>query len=114
MMIIKQFWIYLLSVCNNTQIQIFYSLKNNSIDIKNVEYFKGLGIDIFNIKDSFFNDICRPYSNEKNDIILKDRIRDIFKNYSLCNEGCEYNGINIESKISSCICEVKNNITFKF
>ena len=101
-----------LSVCNNTQIQIFYSLKNNSIDIKNVEYFKGLRIDIFNIKDSFFNDICRPYSNKKNDIILKDRIRDIFKNYSLCNERCEYNGINIESKTSSCICEVKNNITF--
>ena len=44
-----------------------------------VNYYSDLGIDIFNSKDSFFNDICYPFSNENSDIILKDRILDIYK-----------------------------------
>ena len=49
-----------------------------------ISRFKDLGVDIFNINDSFFNDICHPYSDSKNDIILEDRIIDIYQNYSLC------------------------------
>ena len=100
-----------LSKCNNSNIQILYSLNDNSLDINSISDFQKLGIDILNINDSFFNDICHPYSNEENDIILKDRIKDIYQNYSICEEGCNYNEFIIENKIISCDCKIKTNIS---
>ena len=44
-----------LSLCNNTNIQIFYLMKNNSLDLDSIYSFQNSGIDIFNINDSFFN-----------------------------------------------------------
>ena len=48
-----------LSLCNDSNIQIFHSIKNSSlIDLNSISSFKNIGIDILNINDSFFNDIC--------------------------------------------------------
>ena len=71
-----------------------------------------MGIDIFQINDDFFNDICYPYfdKNTKSDMILKDRVSDIYKNYSLCDEGCEYESIDIEKLFVNCNCKVKQNV----
>ena len=57
---------------------------------------KNLGVDLFNIKDDFFNDICRPYSDNEtdSDMILSDRVNDLFQNFSVCGDGCEYNSFN--------------------
>jgi hypothetical protein len=53
-----------LSVCKDTNIRIEYSLKKSSkLNIDKILYFKNKGIDLFQIKDSFFNDICFPYSD---------------------------------------------------
>ena len=101
-----------LSLCNDATIQVFYAIKNNSIiNFISVDSFKDLGVDVFNIHDSFFNDICEPYSESDNDLILEDRIKDIFQNYSLCEEGCTYNEIDLENKIISCDCKVKSTVT---
>ena len=103
-----------LSLCENANIQIIYSIKNKSlIDIDSVNYFKQNGIDIFNINDSFFNDICEPYSDTDSgdDVILEDRIKTIFKNYSLCEAGCNYEKIDLEIMAISCQCRVKENIS---
>ena len=70
-----------------------------------------MDVDIFNINDSFFNDICFSYSESDNDIVLEDRIKDIYQNYSLCDKGCTYNGIDLLNKIISCNCKVKSNIS---
>jgi hypothetical protein len=52
-----------LSVCKDTDIKIEYSIKNSSkLNIDKILYFQNKGIDVFQIKDSFFNDICFPYS----------------------------------------------------
>ena len=100
-----------LSLCNNINIQVVYAIKNNSlINISLSNYFKDLGVDIFNINDSFFNNICHPYSDTKNDLILEDRIKDIYQNFSLCEIGCNYNNIDIENMTISCDCNVKSNI----
>ena len=96
----------------DVKIQIIYSIKNNtSIDKTSAKYFKEKGIDVFNINDSFFNDICQPYSESDNDIILEDRIKDFYQNYSLCEEGCTYNHIDFDNMTISCDCPVKENIT---
>ena len=101
-----------LSICKELDIEIIHLIKEDiNLDKLSISYFKDLGIDIFNIKESFFNDLCYPFRASKNDIILEDRIKYIFQNYSLCDEGCEYNNINIENMTISCNCKVKENIT---
>ena len=101
-----------LSLCNDTNIQIFYLIKSDSsLDISFISSFKQKNIDILNIKDSFFNDICISYSEKKNDLILYDRVLDIYQNYSFCDEDCAYNGTNLDLKIITCDCEVKTNLT---
>ena len=101
-----------LSVCNDTNIQIFYLIKSDSsFDISFVSSFKEDNIDILNIKDDFFNNICTSYSDSGYDVILDDRINDIYQNYSLCDEGCTYNESNLELMMITCDCKVKQNLT---
>ena len=100
-----------LSLCKDIEIEITYAMKNNSLDMNSISKFNNKGIDVFNINDSFFNDICQPYSDSNNDIVLEDRIKDIYQNYSLCEEGCLYNGIDLVNKTISCDCKVKTNMS---
>ena len=77
-----------LSQCNNSNIKILYGIKNNSyLDMSVVKSFKDSDIDVFNISDEFFNDICYSYSENGNDLILEDRIKDIYQDFTLCEEG---------------------------
>ena len=98
-----------LSLCKD--IKIFYALKDNSLNISTISSFKESGIDIFNINDSFFNDICQPYSDSNNDIILEDRIKEIYQNYSVCDDNCNYNEFNETNMVISCDCKIKLNIS---
>ena len=101
-----------LSLCNNSNINIFYSIKSNiSLDISSINSFKDLNIDIFNIKDKFFTDICLPYSDSKNDIVLSDRIIDFYQNYSFCDNNCLFNEIDLDLMIINCNCSIKTNIS---
>ena len=105
-----------LSICKDTNIKIEYSIKNSFLlDIDKILYFKNKGIDIFQIKDNFFNDICYPYSdpNSNSDMILTDRVSDIYQNYSICEVGCEYESLNIESMKVNCNCKVKEKMSSK-
>ena len=96
-----------LSVCENEQIKINFMMKNDSgFDMSKYSEFEGKGIDILNSSDPFFNDICYTYSDGTNDVILTDRINDIYQNYSLCDSGCEYEGLNSTSGVVSCTCPV--------
>ena len=100
-----------LSCCKNTPIKVTYEIKDGSVlNQSMIEYFSNMDIDIFNIKDSFFNDICYPFSTDYSDIILKDRVLDIYQNYSLCDNECEYDKINIENMTVVCSCEIKTEV----
>ena len=101
-----------LSYCEDVRIKVIYDIKNEDLLNKtNIEYYSELGIDIFDIHDSFFNDLCYPYSILNSDIILKDRVLDIYQNYSLCDKGCQYESIDIEGLTIACYCEVKTEIS---
>ena len=98
-----------LSCCQEVNITIRNKITNTSlINLEEISYFKNMGIDILQINDDFFNDICYPYfdKNSKSDMILKDRVSDIYKNYSLCDKGCEYESIDIEKLFVNCNCRV--------
>ena len=101
-----------LEYCKNTEFKVHYDIKNYTLLNKSmITYFSNLGIDILDIQDPFFNDICFPYSNSESDIVLKDRIADIYQNYSFCDNNCEYDGINLENMSISCSCKIKKILT---
>ena len=100
-----------LSFCQNIPITIDYKIKNSSlINDKMISHYSDLNIDIFNIEDSFFNDICYPFSDNKADLVLNDRVNDIYQNYSLCENNCVYKEIDAESLTVKCQCNVKEEI----
>ena len=103
-----------LSLCKDITIEVIYSIKNNTLkNLDSAKDFKKSGIDVFNLNDSFFNDICEPYtdSDNNNDVILEDRIKYFYQNYSLCEDGCTYDKIDFENMTIVCDCKVKENIT---
>ena len=103
-----------LSYCKDVKITVNYEIKNQSVLNKTmIDYYSELGIDIFDIEDSFFNDICYPFSISDSDVILKDRVSDIYQNYSLCNNGCDYESIDIENMTVSCSCQIKEEISME-
>ena len=64
------------------------------------------GINIFDLNDPFYTDICYDFDNPlKKDIPLNDRIKDIFPDAKLCDEGCQYTGINLDDMTSTCNCK---------
>ena len=69
------------------------------------------GINIFDINDPFYIDLCFDYKNpKKRDIPLKDRIKNVFPNITLCDDGCQNEGINLEDMTATCNCKF-NDIT---
>ena len=103
-----------LSACEKDKIEINYAITNSSIlDLDKLSEFSNMNVDILNIKDHFFTDICYPFSENNSDMILKDRRTNIYQNYSLCDNNCEYDRINISSMIIRCNCEVKKDIDTK-
>ena len=102
-----------LSVCNNIPIIVKNKITNSSqLNMDKILELKNTGVDLFNIKDKFFNDICRPYSDNEsnNDMILSDRVKDLFQNFSVCGDGCEYNSFNETTMHVNCICKIKQEI----
>ena len=101
-----------LTVCNDEKIKINYAIRNDTaLDTTKLKSFGDKGIDILNSSHPFFNDICFSYStDEGSDMVLKDRINDIFQNFSVCDSGCEYESVNTEQMTVECSCSVSNNI----
>ena len=98
-----------LSICNDDHIKINYQIKDNSpLNTTMVLYFANMGVDILNINDPFFNDICFVFSINNLDVILKDRIKHIYQNYSFCDSDCTYENINLEKNIISCSCSINH------
>ena len=98
-----------LSICSNDHIKINYKIKDNSpLNTTMVLNFANMGVDILNINDPFFNDICFVYSINNLDVILKDRVKYIYQNYSFCDSDCTYENINLEKNIISCSCSINH------
>ena len=100
-----------LSICSGAKLAIKTSIfDNGNVDQELVKYFSNLDINIFDLRDPFFNDICFIYDMEGKDVPLDDRIRLFYQNISLCEDGCSYVGINLDTYEVECSCELKNEI----
>ena len=64
------------------------------------------GINIFDLNDPFYTDLCYDFDNPSNrDIPLNQRISTVYPNVSLCDEGCQMDGIDLETMTASCNCK---------
>jgi len=100
-----------LSICKNTSIYI-----NTPVYLSNeieslYESLSESGYNLFNSNDSFYNDICSPYTSEKGiDIPMSDRQNEIYNNikdYSICQNNCSFVYYNSTNKKSKCECSVQ-------
>ena len=99
------------NICDeNDKIIIKEDLKHlvKGLDDQKEEYINFLtkqGINIFNISDKFYNDLCFYYESPNNkDVPLKDRISTFFPNLSLCDPGCENKGVDLVKMKAKCEC----------
>ena len=80
-------------------------LSFRGIDPYLVKFFAEQNINVFNISDKFYSDICKHYVSPNNkDIPLKLRFQIYFPNISLCDENCISKGVDIKTMESICFC----------
>ena len=109
-------------VCKNETIVVKESLtsvldKNDTSTYKAQISLTSQGINIFDLNDPFYTDICYDFDNPyKKDIPLNDRIKTLYPDVDLCDEGCEIKGVNLEDMTSTCDCkfnDIANNELIK-
>ena len=106
-----------LDICDNVtitmQIPVFLGNVTESLYASLAKY----GYQLFNINDTFYNDVCSLYTAENGaDMILKDRktiIYDNNKNTTLCQKGCTFESYDIERQKSKCNCAVQKQELIK-
>ena len=102
-----------MSVCEDLRIDIYAPI---SLNLEQSELFSSLsnsGYNLFNENDSFYNDICTPYTTKNGtDILLIDRKVDIYSkngNMQLCQKDCILEFYNETSKKAKCNCAVQQD-----
>ena len=67
------------------------------------------GINIFDLNDPFYKDICYDFDNpNKRDIALRDRVKEVYPDAVLCEEGCRNQGINLGDMTATCDCTFRD------
>ena len=96
---------------NNEYYYIFGEIFDNEEAYENMDdivEFLNNDINVFDINEDFFQDICYHYEREMHDYVLDDRIEFFYQNYSLCGEGdninCNLSQIYFENFSFCCIC----------
>ena len=97
-------------ICKDDTIVVVESL--NSYLNRNSTYYEtqtsltSQGINIFDLNDPFYNDICYDFDNPlEKDIPLNDRIKYLYPDAELCDDGCFYKGINLDDMTTTCDCK---------
>ena len=101
-----------LDICSNTQIKIFAPINLSSDEYNLYDNLNEQGYDLFDVNDSFYHDICTPYTSPNGtDVILIDRkIYYYNEDIILCEKECTYDKVNSQDKKVVCQCNVKNGI----
>ena len=102
-------------ICQNETIEVKENLLNmldsttENYDLQ--VYLTKQGINIFDLNDPYYKDICYDFENpKKRDISLKDRIKETYVNVTLCDDGCFNTGIDVANNVATCNCKF-NDLT---
>ena len=98
--------------CQNQKIIVQEEIKNkiiDSLDDSKEQLILNLinqGINVFNISDDFYTDICYHYESPNGkDVPLKARLKAFFPNVTLCEPGCENVGVDFQLMKAKCECK---------
>ena len=104
-----------LDECKSSTISISVPITLDESTISIYDSLQKSGYNLFNLNDSFYNDICSTYTTEDGtDLTLSDRKNLIYNNngnVSMCQEGCTFQNYNISTKKSECSCTVQASKT---
>ena len=70
-------------------------------------------IDIFNINDKIYSDICIAVEVDGKDLVLEDRIKYFYPQLSLCENNCTYNHTDFTNERIYCDCSYKIEFDFE-
>ena len=83
-----------------------YALNENAGNFElSRKLYEKYGVDIFNSSEDFFNDNCFQFDDQGKDVTLEERRLFYFQNVHLCEEGCQYMGINYTQNTLRCQCQ---------
>ena len=93
--------------------------RNSENLVENIKFFneKYPKVELYNLKDPFYNDICFLFTSDKGtDMTLNDRRNEYYVNISLCEKNCTLiKVININSKPRAvCNCNIKYDLFFYY
>ena len=92
---------------------VLSELNNSNVEINSILLLTQQDINIFNLSDEFYTDICYHFESPNGkDIPLPDRIKTFYPNITLCDPGCQYKGIKLNSLETICECkfnDIMNN-----
>ena len=104
-----------LSICSESQVTINVPVHLDDTLESLAKSLDNSGYNLFNEKDSFYNDICATYTSKSGtDMLLSDRKTDIYastQNQIMCQTGCELESYNITSKKAKCNCDIQITTT---
>ena len=102
-----------LNSCSNLTIilELPLNYSNGNIDLNKTQSLANYNYDIFNGNDSFYNDYCTIYKTEfGTDLTINQRKYIYYQNISLCEENCNYVGMNFKTLTVNCSCEIKTSV----
>ena len=78
---------------------------NSKINFNDLQEMANQDINIIDLNDPFYNDICFHYKSKFNkDVPLEDRVLIYYPNISLCDDGCELEAVYIKNWTAKCNC----------
>ena len=102
-----------LNECPNVNFVINMPINFDSEIESAYEMLSKEGYNLFDENDSFYNDICTTYTNDKGtDVLLSDRRTDFYQktiNISLCQSECEFQSFDKETKKARCHCPFQDS-----
>ena len=100
-----------LSIFDNLKIQTYSHFVPSKESLDKFIKFNESGHDVYNINDSFYQDLCVPFTTDNGtDILLSDRKTDFYDNISLCQKGCTYSKYDYIKEKVQCECMVKDEV----
>jgi hypothetical protein len=104
-----------LDICSDIPISVNVPINLNENTKSIYDSLSKSGYNLFDLNDSFYNDICSTYTTEDGtDLTLADRkniIYDNNANVSLCQDGCNFQSYNLTTKKAKCDCSVQKEET---
>ena len=99
------------NVCEGTTIKIHTPVSLSESKLSFLSSIEDSGYNALDIKDSFYNDVCTPYTAENGaDMVLSSRksiIYDSNKNIYFCQKGCELEKFNAKNSKAECNCDIQ-------